>query len=104
METQAINPNEVKKELYKSKVNANLSHYNHGNLYYTVQLESGLYQFPIKTVEPCPEGDYKHFTDNALYELSTDLGTTDFHASVKASELNRWITFAIGNGNFVKID
>lgn len=49
--TNLINKNEVKKELFKSKVNATFSHYSGGNLYYNVQLADGLYQFPISTID-----------------------------------------------------
>lgn len=49
--TNLINETEVKKELMKSKVNAKLSHYVSGNLYYTVELADGAYQFPISTIE-----------------------------------------------------
>lgn len=51
METATINANDVKKDLYKSKVNAKFSHYTSGNLYYTVELADGIYQFPISTIE-----------------------------------------------------
>lgn len=51
METITINVNDVKKELYKTKVNATFSHYTSGNLYYTVELSDGTYQFPISTIE-----------------------------------------------------
>lgn len=50
METK-INETEVKKELMRSKVNAKLSHYVSGNIYYTVELADGIYQFPISTVD-----------------------------------------------------
>ena len=43
--------NEIKKDLYKSKAMAKLSHYVSGNLYYNVELTDGVYQFPITTVE-----------------------------------------------------
>ena len=46
-----IDKNEVKKELYKSKANAKFSHYVSGNLYYTVELSDGIYQFPISTID-----------------------------------------------------
>ncbi len=46
-----MDKNEVKKDLYKSKVNAKFSHYVSGNLYYTVELADGIYQFPIATIE-----------------------------------------------------
>ena len=51
MEATKINETEVKKELMKSKVNAKLSHYVSGNIYYTVDLADGTYQFPISTIE-----------------------------------------------------
>lgn len=46
-----IDKNEVAKELMKSKVMANISHYSAGNLYYTVKVLDGLYQFPISTID-----------------------------------------------------
>jgi len=67
MENVMINANEVKKDLYKSKVNAKFSHYTSGNIYYTVELADGTYQFPISTIdkvslkEAAPGGAY---TDN----------------------------------------
>ena len=84
-----MNANEVKKDLYKSKNMAKLSHYVSGNLYYTVELEDGIYQFPIST--------YNYPT------LSEDLGTTTFNAEMKGSDLNRWISKAIDKGEFIKI-
>lgn len=92
-----INANDVKKDLYKSKNMAKFSHYVSGNLYYTVQLEDGTYQFPIPTVETI---------DNqpALgIELSSDLGQTTFGAEIKGSDLNRWIAKAIEKEEFIKI-
>jgi hypothetical protein len=110
--------NEVKKELYKSKVNAKFSHYAIGNLYYTVQLEDGLYQFPIPTVElhtgplfkleagtqTSPERVMNYVKYNKeLYDLSADLGQTYFYAEIKGSELNRWIEKAFDKGEFIKV-
>lgn len=46
-----MNETEVKKDLYKSKVSAKFSHYASGNLFYTVELEESVYQFPISTIE-----------------------------------------------------
>jgi hypothetical protein len=93
-----MNANEVKKDLYKSKNMAKLSHYVSGNLYYTVELADGTYQFPIATVEYHPRPDY------ALRQiLSEDLGTTTFEAEMKGSDLNRWIAKAIDKGEFIKI-
>jgi hypothetical protein len=99
---------EVKIEIMKNKLMANFSHYISGNLYYTVKLSSGLYKFPIPTVEEGPT-----FNDDesglSMYEvetvkLSSDLGTTQFDAEIKASFLNRWIGKAIENDEFIKID
>jgi hypothetical protein len=36
--------------------------------------------------------------------LSSDLGTTSFSAEIKGSELNRWISKSIDNGEFIKIN
>jgi hypothetical protein len=101
-----MNANEVKKELYKSKVNAKFSHYIAGNLYYTVELETGTYQFSLETV------DVREVVDKGWdgiddipkkYSLSSDLGTTSFENEMKASDLNRWIVKAIESDNFIKI-
>ena len=94
MET-TINVNEVKKELMKSKVNAKFSHYVSGNLYYTVELADGIYQFPMSTVE-------KVF-GSSDFILSSDLGTTSFYNEMRGSELNRWIDKAIKKNEFIKI-
>lgn len=107
-----MNANEVKKDLYKSKIMAKFSHYVSGNLYYTVQLENGVYQFPIPTVEDniitvSVELDHELFSGykdvKEGVKLSEDLGQTTFGAEVKGSDLNRWITKAIDKGEFVKI-
>lgn len=79
----------IKKDLYKSKVNANFSHYCAGNLYYNVMIERVEYQFPISTY------NYPN--------LSEDLGTTSFGAEIKASELNRWIAKAFEKGELIKV-
>lgn len=71
---------------------AKLSHYVSGNLYYTVALSDGVYQFPIATVE----------TKDTLI-LSEDLGTTTFEAEMKGSDLNRWIAKAVSNGEFIRV-
>lgn len=105
MET-TISVNEVKKELYKSKAMAKLSHYTSGNLYYNVGLEDGIYQFPISTVETKTEFFGGLTTEGYAVEmlsLSSDLGTTSFEAEMKGSDLNRWISKAIDKGEFIKI-
>jgi hypothetical protein len=93
--------NEVKKDLYKSKNMAKLSHYVSGNLYYTVELTDGTYQFPIATVEEIPNGLVGGRLN--VFNLSEDLGTTTFESEMKGSDLNRWISKAIDKGEFIKI-
>lgn len=102
-----MDKNEVRKELMKTKGLASFHHYTAGNMYYTVALSDGIFQFPIPTVEEGPT-----FNDDesglSMYEvetvvLSSDLGTTSFFRDIKASELNRWIGKAIDNEEFVKI-
>jgi len=95
--------NEVKKELYKSKTMAKFSHYVGGNLYYTVELADGIYQFPIATVEHKKISDsFERETFNTL-ALSSDLGTTTFEKQMKGSDLNRWISKAIDKDEFIEI-
>ena len=101
-----MDKNEVKKDLYKSKNMAKLSHYVSGNLYYTVELSDGAYQFPISTVER--EKRYYTYGETAIVledvmKLSEDLGTTSFESEMKGSDLNRWISKAIDKGEFIKI-
>jgi hypothetical protein len=85
--------NEIKKDLYKSKNMAKFSHYIAGNLYYTVDLSDGNYQFPISTVEKVED----------VLILSEDLGTTSFYSEIRGSELSRWISKSIKNETFTKI-
>lgn len=96
-----MNENEIKKELYKSKVIAKFSHYVSGNLYYTVELENGIYQFPISTIEKVKVIDTGE--ELPFIKLSDDLGTTSFYNEMKGSELNRWIAKAIKSETFIKI-
>ncbi len=98
-----MDKNELKKELFKTKVMAEFSHYCAGNLYYTVQTADGGYQFPIATVEK----ESNETSDGELHVdmyLSTDLGTTAFNAQERASMLWRWIDKAIDGGEFVKVN
>jgi hypothetical protein len=96
--TQKLDKNKVKIALYKSKVMAKFSHYVSGNIYYTVEVEGGTYQFPIETTE------YAEMADGmGELILSSDLGTTSFYNEMKGSELNRWIGKAIDNKEFTKI-
>jgi len=98
-----MDKNEVKKDLYKSKNMAKLSHYVSGNLYYTVELADGTYQFPIATVEEVEIEVTENGHTAEVTQLSEDLGTTTFEAEMKGSDLNRWISKAIDKGEFVKI-
>ena len=99
-----MNVNEVKKDLYKSKVNAKFSHYAEGKLFYTVKLNDGNYMFPIKTIEtdyiePLNEGE----DEREIIILSSDLGSTPFNSEMRASELNRWVAKSIEKNEFIKI-
>ena len=101
-----FNKNEIKKELLKSKVMAKFSHYSTGKLYYTVQLEAGSYQFPISTIETDyiePSLGDENGDEREIIILSSDLGTTNFDAEIKASFLNRWIDKAIDSEEFIQI-
>ena len=86
--------NDIKKELMKSKVMAKFSHYVSGNLYFTVQLSDGTYQFPIETLEDTQIGELK---------LSSDLGTTSFYSEMRGSELSRWIDKANKKEELIKV-
>jgi hypothetical protein len=97
---------------------AKLSHVIEGNMYYNVQTEDGLYQFPIcgfvkesaplfkmVTDKNASDGlvvNYKS-VDRGLYSVSDDIGTTTFNAEIKAIELMRWIRKAIENNEIFKI-
>ena len=96
-----MDKNEVAKDLMKSKVNAKFSHYSAGNLYYTVEVLGGIYQFPIETTEI--DNDATNRLGRSLLFLSSDLGTTSFHAEMRGSELNRWIRKAIEKEEFIKV-
>lgn len=103
-----MNVNDVKKYLYKNKeVTAKFSYYKSGNLYYRVEIENSLYEFPISTIE---EGAVFNIDEDggSIYEvhtivLSSDLGDTPFDGEVKASLLNRWIAKAFETDTFRKI-
>jgi hypothetical protein len=96
-----MDKNELRKDLYKSKVIAKFSHYISGNLYYTVDVYDSTYQFPIPTIEDLTITSSVS-TFNGI-KLSSDLGTTSFYNEMKGSELNRWIGKAIDNKEFIKL-
>lgn len=91
-----FNITEIKKDLMKSKNMANFSHYCYGNLYYNIVVMEELYQFPIATIESANDG-------NLNIQLSSDLGTTNFNAEIKGSELARWIAKAVDKNQFIKV-
>jgi len=96
--------NEIKKDLYKSKNMAKFSHYQSGDLFYTVEIESGKYQFPISTIDKKIEYLSDNIDDTITHiSLSEDLGITPFGAEVRGSELIRWIQKAIKNESFIKV-
>lgn len=96
----------VKKELYKSKAMANFSRLEKGSIYYTIQLEDGLYEFPLHLEE---EKTVKVMIDEdviASYQITrptADMKGASFGPEVKGSELNRWIAKAMKVGEFKKI-
>lgn len=90
--------NEIKKDLYKSKVMATFSHYSYGKLYYTFNTLEKKFIFPIHTVE----NEYSISDKNNL-KLSADLGETNFRAEIKASDLNRWIEKAVELKELIEI-
>jgi len=63
---------------------ANFSYFCGGNLYYTVEYDGNLYQFPIST-------------------NSKEVGSTPFDKEIKAITLMRYIRLGIKNGEFLKI-
>jgi hypothetical protein len=86
---------------------AKFSHYVSGNLY-KVELADGIYQFPIATEEGetyivVASDGIANIDDVVTIELSHDLGDTTFAAEIKGSDLNRWISKAIKNGEFIKV-
>lgn len=101
---------EIKKELYKEKTMAKFSHYVSGNLYYTIELKEGVYQFPISVIEEKNDDIIKDMNGSFSVgrgidsiKLSSDLGTTSFYSEIRGSELNRWISISIKNDEFIKI-
>lgn len=71
--TSIISAIEVKKELYKTKANAKLSHYVSGNAYYKIQLTDGTYQFPISTVEKNTLTSIEAIVNSKIEELNKEL-------------------------------
>lgn len=97
---------------------AKLSHVVAGVMFYTVQTEDGLYQFPVKAFEmehgayfklnastqTSPEVTMQYVPVNKqLFTMADDIGLTTFVAEVKAMELMRWIRKSIESGELGRI-
>ena len=101
-----LDANEIKKELYRTKVDAVLARYEKGNLYYNVEVNNGLYQFPISVVNCTPEKlviptiSGPITKDVEIMRLAEDLGSTAFTPVMPARLLNRWIDKAIEWNDF----
>ena len=107
------------KEIVGGGTIAKFSHYVAGNLYYKVEAASGIYQFPISTVDGGCKCEPVVCNDDCInseefcacnkicsctqLKLSSDLGTTAFDAEIKAITLMRWIRKAIDNEECYKI-
>jgi len=105
--TNQISPIEVKKELYKSKTNAKFSHFENNKMFYTVELESGKFIFPIatavkKTIKVIE--DEEVIASFEIEKAAADVKGATFGPEVKGSDLNRWIEKAIKNDDFIKIN
>lgn len=102
---------EILKKLVMNRDNvAKLSHYTAGSLYYTIEIEDGIYQFPVETTEKRKIKVTEEGKDSTsvLFEfeitkLSSDLGTTNFDNEIKAATMMRYIRKAIDNETLVKI-
>ena len=73
---------------------------------YVGDVEMGGYiEIPENKIYDMKEVENEEFFEEIMItKLSADLGTTNFHAEVRGSELNRWIGKAFERGEFVKID
>jgi len=71
-------------DIVRNENMAHFSHYCGGNLYYTVEVDGGIYMFDINT-DP------------------NEVGTAVFSNEMKAITLMRWINKCIKNDEFIKI-
>jgi len=92
------------KDIVKGGTVAKLSHYVTGKLFYTVETESGTYQFPIWVVDPLCECVAPDFCEDCgLVTLSEELGSTPFKPEYKAITLMRYMNIAKKNGELRKL-
>jgi len=104
-----IDINKIGKELNKTKADATFSHYQKGNLYYDVEVNGGLYRFPISVVDyteermivPTIVGPIVN--DIEIMKLSADLGDTNFESVIPGRLLIRYIDKANIYGDFVLV-
>jgi len=103
--------NEVKKYLFKNKQMAQFDRYCASNLYYTIKLEDGVYEFPVAVTEPVIESKNMELGGDACVnkkieigiKLADDLGSTAFGKEIQANYLNRWIEKAIKTNTFIQV-
>ena len=115
-----MDKNEIKKDLYKSKVFATFAYYDGdaGKLYYNIELFGEPYIFPINThekvtlvreyIEPNPDGGLEVEYEKVRVEiksikLADDLRGAKFAAQIKGSDLNRWIIKALDSKDLMKL-
>lgn len=105
--TEELNLTDIKKDLYKSKVDATLQHYDKGKLIYNVTIGDSVYQFPIHTVENTTENWVVASPSGPLtkeiktIKLSDDLGETKMETVIPGRLLIRYIEKAIKEDTFV---
>ncbi len=106
------------KDIVSNNKMAKFSHFIGGNLYYKVESDEGIYQFPVKTIEkidstlfkleaatqtsPSVSISYKAITKDS-YHILDDIGMTTFDFEMKAIYLMRWIKLSISNDEIVFI-
>lgn len=111
-----ININELKKDLYKSKVNATFLRYTPGKMFYRLEALGKVFVFPIYVIE----NDYSWVIEvKTIEEMATTQPkkvlkgikhTEDFgnnlilENQIKASLYIKWIEKAIAIGEFHEIE
>ena len=92
---ETISEIEVKKDLYKSKAMATLSHYAKGELFYNVEVLGDTYQFPISTVEDNEDDFYKknirRYRDTSLNSVRLQFHNIDRYLAYKLSPYDETI-------------
>ncbi len=99
-----MDKNEIKKDLYKSKVFATFAYYDGdtGKLYYNIELFGEPYIFPISVIykDWVPAEDGGEIQE---ISLADDLIGAKFSAQIKGSDLNRWIIKALDSKDLMKL-